>query len=129
MSETPALQPAMTPEQWIALANGEEVHDSETSYSVQHGDIAVLDISGRVSEIDADDRHMAAAICLHNQPFGFAWKDVWELESITSVIRACEGGDAVTVGDALTLRDAASLERVAKQIRALLPPPPQESHT
>ncbi len=103
-TEPTGKNPELTPEWWTA-----ELLDPRLLQTLRilHGDDCLKAI---------------AALCLHGQPFGFAWKDVWELRSIAATIRA--GWDA---DKDFSMIDAESLERVAARVEALLPPPSQET--
>lgn len=118
MSDSPALQPALTAKQWAdSYPFGSTLKFDK--------DEALLDTTGGEWGDVSIPRHALAALCLHGQPFGFAWKDVWELHSIAASIRT--ESDAGLSLPVLTLADAETLERVASRIQALLPPPPQET--
>lgn len=91
------IKPALTAEEWRTfLRNPAETEDL---------------VAKLRDEVMADSPHGAAALCLHNQPFGFTRGDVHALHGGAAM--ADEGG---TPGIADDLRDLAEL------IDALLPP-------
>lgn len=68
--------------------------------------------SGYARQVIAD-RHAAAALCLHGQPFGFTWKDVDALRWALEFVMPPDGDDR-----------SLALRSLADRVGALLPPRP-----
>jgi hypothetical protein len=70
------IKPALTKEEWASLAlpaSGVTPYQNETK-----GEQLVR---WAVNETYDVDRHGLAALCLHNQPYGFTWEDVEMIQS------------------------------------------------
>jgi len=79
------MKPALTRDEWAdpngRLDNGGGVFP----YVTDSGDISLCcDDSYYHGELDAADRHALAALCLHDQPFGFTREDVEFLRDMAS---------------------------------------------
>jgi hypothetical protein len=115
---TPQVTPALTPEEWGATGYS---RDGIGAASVERGHVTVHDwrVDGPFGEeivgLAPPECHAVAALCLHNQPFGFTQDDV---ELIN---------EAAGFHDSLTYHsfpeEAVKYRALASRIAALLPPP------
>lgn len=96
------IKPALAPEEW---QNVERDYPLFRTAGVSDAEV-----------LSPSDRHAAAAVALHGQPFGFTWQDVERLLSIAGEIREAEGAIPTA------LLKARELESVATRIAALLSP-------
>ena len=99
------MKPAMTREEWDAGC-------AENGYDT----FASRDDDGRIDTYDAvflkpEDCHKVAALCLHNQPFGFHREDVANIRDAL-IFKYREPDDERNE----------QLESLADRIEALLPP-------
>ena len=114
MSDTPAVQPALTAEEWAKWLSPEMQYDRECDrldyFSGSYGGGICID--GRYRD---DDLRAVAALCLYGQPFGFTQEDV------DAITRCLESDVWITV---YQYEDAEPLESIRARIAALLPPTP-----
>lgn len=95
MSEN-EIKPALTPEEW----------SSRRAHRPWGVFINALD-DASFSALGPDGKHVAAALCLDGQPYGFTWEDV-------DLLR--------TLANDPDVRGGGYLECIANRIAALLPP-------
>lgn len=98
---------ALTPEQWAALRLQDEG-------GAVHIDGDAVEAEGRFA---GDERRALAALALHQQPFGFSWKDV-------DLIRSTVLADDIHSHD-----EWWALQRLGDRIAALLPPRQGRPHS
>lgn len=133
MSGTNEVGPALTPEEWEKreAVRGQQRYWLDTPYGGTLG-VGILseDAEDNETVTAPEGRHLVAALCLYQQPFGFTHEDVRLLEQFAALAenaaRWTEGGDVVSAQDTIIAAqqrsDAASLTRLASRIAALLPP-------
>lgn len=105
---TDPIKPALTPEEWYrpTLDHAQGIDASHFALA-PGGKCYLFDREGSY-ELDSEERHASAAICLYGQPFGFTWKDVEALRAL----------DATILGPGLFR----AVQNLADRIAALLPP-------
>lgn len=99
------VKPALTAEEWAEVLECAFV-EGMVAGAVYGADMADI---GRPKE-----RHALAALCLHNQPFGFTRGDVRYLRACADIVGEVQGGHYHT--------EEGELHRIADRIEALLPP-------
>ena len=122
-------EPALTAEEWGEFGWDLEDHPQERQsepYGWKDGETAAVWANASRSILYLDDgcetvrvkgsgqRHGLAALCLHNQPFGFTREDVRYLRACADIVGEVQGGHYHT--------EEGELHRIADRIEALLPP-------
>lgn len=111
-------EPALTAEEWGDLQAGiswEGPLNKRLGYLNLSDGVLTLD-----SSYDEAETQAVAALCLHGQPFGFAWEDVDEIEeAIGDSYVLCSDR---CVGGCDCDKTVARLRSLADRIAALLPP-------
>lgn len=97
------IKTALTAEEWTEL----EVEDALVSIFVDHatGTLHVYPSQHTNEDCEVSNRHALAALCLHDQPFGFTSYDVVMLRQVACCPHHKE-----------------ACESIADRIEALLPP-------
>lgn len=106
------MKPALTAEEWAKRC----VHDSTDktiSADTTETDCLWLHDEERMTGIAIDRLHALAALCLHNQPFGFTREDVEMLRKIAEWTPGYSWSD---------VDSKYSVQSLANRIEALLPP-------
>jgi len=106
------IKNALTAEEWKPGKHGQITWKRWTGSQVEKYKMGHMDITNDGYALNAKDQHAVAAICLHDQPFGFSWEDVEILRKIPFNEAGCER----FVGYGGPYR------RLADRIQALLPP-------
>lgn len=112
---TDSLPPALTSDEWAIVLDGGQVtapcsDGEESDFWVNIGtdvdEMPIVEVSSGSSPVMANgpQRHILAALCLYNQPYGFARDDLVMLETIYE-----DRGDAWLLS-------------IMNRIKALLPP-------
>ena len=106
------MEPALTPDEW-----GNEIRAIAPDVERESLSIALRAFLYDPPSVDArtrtEQRHALAAIALHEQPFGFTWKDVDGLRYLAAGIDRQHPGGMNALGIVSDLAD---------RIAALLPP-------
>ncbi len=115
MTDPTEIPPALTPEEWAHLLSPppDDYPDADAAW-----------IAGQVRStasyhVDYGRLHKAAALCLHEQPFGFTQADVAMLLRDAD---AADEGNAPTSDDMQCTINADAYRALAARIAALLPP-------
>ena len=110
------MKKALTDEEWIAGYSSDDVRVALRSGGRVGVTALAWPLGGSLG--DQRDLHALAALCLHEQDFGFTRDDVIALRSMT--------GEGVNTGnpelDRLIGGYVAKIQSVADRIEALLPP-------
>lgn len=118
------IEPALTPEEWANQPEPMLNRDGDWAYAPEGvaGVIVGTDAVGHGLVVGSRARHGLAALCLHDQPFGFTREDV-------EIVRwaADEAEWSARRGPGQTQEEAeaearARYEDLADRIEALLPP-------
>lgn len=116
MTDRPEIQPALSRDEWLpSTESGMDPHLNVAG--VQRWSAADFSYG---YEYSMERPHAIAAICLHEQPFGFTPADLADMEeAISAQSQVC--GEFCT-GSCEHDATAARLRLVAAKIAALLPP-------
>lgn len=103
------IKPALTPEEWT-----------------EFGRLPNLPIAWKDEPIPEEMRHFLATLLLHDQPFGFTWKD---FDNVREAVRDFDRLVGLAKRGGLTANELTAYERwnsdvrdLADRIAALLPP-------
>lgn len=118
------LKAAMTKEEWAAKetpgnGNWQDKRDGAVArLEYDPSELYVWVESG--FRVALGSHHAVAALCLHEQPFGFTWEDVEALHELARLYHAVYGER----GNGLMRRHplGTKAESIASRIEALLPP-------
>lgn len=105
-------EPALTEKEWT---QGEASRGYETLLTKDDDYVGVYCGDERSTLLDSSGRHALAALCLHDQPFGFTREDV-------ELLRDTKCSDVLHLGYAYEEEPEAHLNDLADRIEALLPP-------
>lgn len=125
------FKPALTPEEWRDGYDSEGLavvlrNSMGTPGMRVHVTVREHPLGGALG--DARDIHALAALCLHDQPFGFTREDVirlrmfarWTEEDVAKVFRSGQAPHSDFGSESVA--DAQELRALADRIEALLPP-------
>ena len=110
--------PALTPEQWAALA----VRDEDGASALRlEGTALYVDEQG-YNPWGGGHRHALAALALHGQPFGFTWEDHDRHQRMSLRARGRRLVTGIEEEREALWAEAAWHDSMAARIAALLPP-------
>ena len=121
------LKPALTPEEWASREFTDENNHMWDETDVTKSSDGMVALRGRDDYYSPgftaylERTHALAALCLHEQPFGFTRKDVRFLDDLSPHELGCAlDGDRPCDCDAVTHQR--HITDLANRIDALLPP-------
>jgi hypothetical protein len=114
--DNPPIPPALTPLDWANASEGHEVGGRQFTARISRQDMQLF--TAEDPELDEGDRHALAALCLHEQTFGFSHEDVVALlDAATSI-------EEEWPEEHQKWQDVPRLRSIASRLAALLPPAP-----
>jgi hypothetical protein len=119
------IKPALTPREWAGRWAG-PVHPGEGETTAYLDDDLLKVKTWRKPEIAIDDvyLHGVAALCLHEQPFGFTWEMYYAVDVLAKQLAneaRADGGRQSLIAEAAS--EAAA--RIAALLSPLLPSAPR----